>query len=73
MVLVLASVLFLHLHLHVFLSEQQSQRTPGEGTPRRALSDQAGTTGAHPRLAWEHMALAFLCYAVRDTEISRKE
>lgn len=73
MVLVLASVPLLRLRLCVFSCARESQRTPGEGALRRALSDQAESPRARPRLAWEQMALAlFRSCAVWDTEVSRR-
>ena len=73
MVLVLASVSLLRLCLYVFFSERETQRNPGEGALRRALSNSAESTRAYPKQAWEQVALAhFYCCAVHDTEVSRR-
>ena len=58
----------------VYFSEKESRRTPGEGALWRTLSNLAESTRVCPRLAWDHVALAFLhCADVCDSEVGRTE
>ena len=65
---------YLCLRLNVSFSERQSWRNPGEDALWRALFNSAESTRACLRLAWDHVALAFLhCADVRDSEAGRRE
>ena len=58
----------------VYFSEKENRRTPGEGALWRTLSNLAESTRICPRLAWDHVALAFPhCADVCDSEVGRTE
>ena len=58
----------------VYFSEKESRRSPGEGALWRTLYNLAESTTVCPRLAWDHVALAFLhCADVHDSEVGRRE
>ena len=65
---------YLCLCLNVYFSERQSWRNPVEDALWRAHFNLAESTRVCMRLAWDHVALAFLhCADVRDSEVGRRE
>ena len=59
---------------NVYFSGKESQRNPGKDALQRALFNWADSTITYSRLAWDHVALAFLhCPHVRESEVGRRE